>query len=220
LIKYVTKSAAKAEASPPVSVEDLVTRSFLLATGPTMPNTESLARQARDEWIAQRCQLGEPEAFAVLVREMERPLLYFAQKLLRNEDAALDVLQEVWLKAFRTIRRLEHPRMLRSWLYGVTHGLAIDRIRKNQSVERLERTYAEQTVILTEEPAFDREDAAAVHRALDTLEFKHRDVLVLCFLEDLSIAEIASIVGCPEGTVKSRIHHAKSALKAALQGAN
>ena len=53
---------------------------------------DSTARQARDEWIARRCQLGEPEAFADLVRELERPLLYFAQKLLVN-DTALDVLQ-------------------------------------------------------------------------------------------------------------------------------
>jgi len=180
----------------------------------------TMVRQARDEWIAQRCQVGEPEAFADLVREMERPLLYFALTLLGNENAALDVLQEVWLKAFRTIRRLENPRMLRPWLYGTTRGLAIDRIRKDRSDERLERAYAEQTVSATEEPAFDDEDATAVHRALDTLELKHREVLVLCFLEDMSIAEIASIVGCPEGTVKSRIHHGKRALKAALRGAN
>jgi len=181
---------------------------------------ESTARQARDEWIARRCQLGEPEAFADLVREMERPLLYFAQKLLSNEDTALDVLQEVWLKVFRTIRRLENPRMLRPWLYGTTRGLAIDRVRKDQSDERLERAYAQQTVSAADLTSFDEEDAAAVHRALDTLPVEHREVLVLCFLEEMSIAEIASILGCPEGTVKSRIHHAKRALKAALQGAN
>ena len=62
------------------------------------------------------------------MRELERPLLYFAQKLLSSEDTAFDVLQEVWLKAFRTIRRLENPRMLRPWLYEITRSLAIDRI--------------------------------------------------------------------------------------------
>src|SRR6516164_4255930 len=63
-------------------------------------------KQARDEWIALRCQRGEPEAFADLVRELERQLLYFAQKLIKDEGKALDVLQEVRLKAFRTIRWL------------------------------------------------------------------------------------------------------------------
>jgi RNA polymerase sigma-70 factor (ECF subfamily) len=184
-----------------------------------MVRMDAELQQARDEWIALRCQHGEPQAFSDLVREMERPLLYFAQKLLGNEDKALDVLQEVWLKAFRTIRRLEHPRMLRSWLYQMTRGLAIDRIRKDQSNERLEHAYAEEATGAVEEPTFNVEDTSAVHRALDTLELKHREVLVLYFLEDMTIAEIASIVGCPEGTVKSRIHHAKSALKAALRGA-
>jgi RNA polymerase sigma-70 factor, ECF subfamily len=64
------------------------------------------SRQVRDEWLALRCQHGEPEAFRELVAEMERPLLYFARKLVNDEGKAFDVLQEVWLKVFRTIRRL------------------------------------------------------------------------------------------------------------------
>ncbi len=68
-----------------------------------------------------------------------------------------------------------------------------------------------------DENSFDAEDAAAIHRALDRLDVKHCDVLVLHFLNDFSLAEIASIVGCPDGTVKSRIYHAKRALKEALK---
>jgi RNA polymerase sigma factor (sigma-70 family) len=126
------------------------------------------AKQAQDEWIALRCQHGEPEAFGDLVREMERPLLYFAQNLVNDQDKALDVLQEVWLKAFRTIRRLENPRLVRAWLYRLTRGLAIDRVRKDAAGERRERAHAEERVNSDEGPSFDEEDAAAVHRALDT----------------------------------------------------
>src|SRR6516165_6796742 len=102
------------------------------------------AKQARDEWIALRCQHGEPEAFGDLVGEMERPLLYFAQKLVNDEDKALDVLQEVWLKAFQTIRRLENPRSVRAWLYRLTRGLAIDFVRKEVADQRRERAHAEE----------------------------------------------------------------------------
>lgn len=175
-------------------------------------------RQARDEWIALRCQHGEPEAFADLVRDMERPLLYFAQKLVNDEDRAFDVLQEVWLRAFQTIRRLEKPGTVRAWLYRLTRGLAIDHVRKEVAVERREREHAEERLEAGAEPTFVEEDAAVLHRALDTLELRHREVLVLHFLEELTISEIAGVVGCPEGTVKSRIHHAKRALKAALRG--
>lgn len=175
-------------------------------------------KRARDEWIALRCQHGEPEAFGDLVREMERPLLYFAQKLVNDPDKALDVLQDVWVEAFRSIRRLEDPRLVRAWLYRLTRGLAVDRVRKDAARERRERARGEDRAGSDEEPSFDGEDAAAVHRALDGLEVRHREVLLLHFLEGMTIAEMSAAIGCPEGTVKSRIYHAKRALRAALQG--
>jgi RNA polymerase sigma-70 factor, ECF subfamily len=177
-------------------------------------------KRARDEWIALRCQNGEPQAFVDLVREMERPLLYFAQKLVNDEHKALDVLQDVWLKAFQTICRLEKPGLVRAWLYRLTRGLAIDRVRKDVAERRRVRELAEEKTETDEgaEPSFDEEDAGALHRALDTLEIQHREVLVLHFLEEMTVSEIAGVVGCPEGTVKSRIHYAKRALHAALRG--
>jgi RNA polymerase sigma-70 factor (ECF subfamily) len=177
-------------------------------------------QQTRDEWIALRCQHGEPGAFDDLVREMERPLLYFAQKLVNDEDKALDVLQEVWLTAFRTIRGLENPRSIRAWLYRLTRGLAIDHVRKEVAAGRREKLHAEGMADAGDEPSFADEDAAVVHRALDMLDIRHREILVLHFLEDMTVAEIGAVLGCPEGTVKSRIYYAKRALQAALREEN
>jgi RNA polymerase sigma-70 factor, ECF subfamily len=176
---------------------------------------DSALRQARDEWLALRCKLRAAGAFEDLVREMERPLLYYVTKLLGDEHLALDVLQEVWGAAFRGIDKLAEPRALRSWLYRVAHGIVVDRLRHESSRERAERAWAEQSHV-GEDPSFDADDAAAIHRALDAIDAKHREVLVLHFLDNLSVGEIASIVGCPEGTVKSRIHYAKRALKEVL----
>jgi DNA-directed RNA polymerase specialized sigma24 family protein len=105
--------------------------------------TNRTARQARDEWLALRCQLGEPGAFADLVREMERPLLYYVSRLLGDEDRAIGLLQEVWVRVFRTVRRLEEPRALRAWLYRIAHGLVVDRVRHEAARERAERAWAE-----------------------------------------------------------------------------
>jgi RNA polymerase sigma-70 factor (ECF subfamily) len=173
-------------------------------------------RRARDEWIALRCQLGEPAAFADLVGEMERSLLYYVTKLLGDEDAALDVLQNVWVTAFRKIRRLDEAAAVRSWLYRIAHGFAVDRLRKDRSQERVERDWADHLPQAEEQSSFDQEDAAALHRALDELDLLHREVLVLHFLEGWPVAEIASVLGCPAGTVKSRIFYAKKALKQVL----
>jgi RNA polymerase sigma-70 factor, ECF subfamily len=171
------------------------------------------------EWLALRCQCGESEAFEDLIAIMERPLLYYAMSLTGNQDSALDVLQDVWIKVVRCIRKLKDPGSLRPWLYSITHGVAVDRIRHNYSREKAEQTHLEE-FNEAEEPSFAEEDADAIHRALNQLGVKHREVVVLHFLQDLSLAEIAAVVGCSEGTVKSRIYYAKQKLKEILTGVN
>jgi len=173
--------------------------------------------RAQYEWLALRCQSGEPGAFEDLIAVMERPLLYYAASLTGSTDSALDVLQDVWLKVFRGIRKLKDTGSLRAWLYSITHGVAVDRIRRNYSREQAEKVLVED-FCEAEEPSFEGEDADAIHQALSEIGLKHREVLVLHFLEDLSLAEIAKVVGCSEGTVKSRIHYAKRAMKEILSG--
>ncbi len=175
------------------------------------------AERTRYEWLVLRCQSDEPGAFEDLIAVMERPLLYYAASLTGNPDSGLDVLQEVWIRALRSIRKLKDPGSLRSWLYSITHGIAVDRIRKNYSREQAEKVQLED-FHEADEPSFAEEDAAAIHQALSQIGIKHREVLVLRFLDDLSIAEIAKVIECSEGTVKSRIHYAKQAMKEVLSG--
>lgn len=170
----------------------------------------------RFEWLALRCQSGDPAAFADLIAVMERPLLYYATSLTGNQDSALDVLQDVWLKVVHGIRKLRDPGSLRPWLYAITHGIAVDRIRRDYKRDKAEQSQLDDALSL-EEPSFE-EDAAAIRDALSRLGVKHREVLVLHFLQDLSILEIAKVVGCSEGTVKSRIHYAKRQMKQILEG--
>jgi RNA polymerase sigma-70 factor, ECF subfamily len=172
--------------------------------------------RAQDGWIVLRCQSGDPRAFEDLVRTLERPLLYYATKLAGSQTNALDVLQETWLLAFRGIRRLKDPESLRPWLYRIAHGVAVDRIRRSVARARAEEAHLDGAVESVE-PEFSAGDSAVIHRALDELEPAHREVLVLHFLEDFSVAEIAGIVKCPEGTVKSRMFHAKRAMRALLE---
>jgi RNA polymerase sigma-70 factor (ECF subfamily) len=169
------------------------------------------------EWLALRCQSGETEAFEDLIAVMERPLLYYATSLTGNQDVALDVLQDVWLRVVRGIRKLKDPGSLKPWLYAITHGLAVDRIRRDYRRDRAEQSQLDDAFNV-DEPSFGEEDATAIRDGLSRLGVKHREVLVLHFLEDLSILEIANVVGCSEGTVKSRIHYAKRQLKQILEG--
>jgi RNA polymerase sigma-70 factor, ECF subfamily len=180
-------------------------------------NAPDRPTRLQDEWIALRCQAGEQAGFEDLVALMEQPLLYYATKLTGNAETALDVLQEVWIRVFRGIARLKDAGSLRPWLYRITHGMAVDRIRKHISRERAEELHLAGSHE-SDDLSFTEEDATAIHEALNELGPKHREVLVLYFLEDFSLQEIATIVGCSEGTVKSRIHYAKRALKQILEG--
>jgi RNA polymerase sigma factor (sigma-70 family) len=178
-------------------------------------------RKTRDAWLALRCQLGESLAFRELVAEFERPLAYFVTKMIGDQDAAWDVLQLVWIRAFRQIKRSQNPEQIRPWLYQIAHGLAVDHLRKRDSLRRIEREYAEEhPEEMDAKATLKSEEIAAVHQALDHLDLKLREVLTLYFIEDLSIAEVAGIVGIPEGTVKSRLYHARQALRERLKGMN
>jgi RNA polymerase sigma-70 factor (ECF subfamily) len=118
---------------------------------------------------------------------------------------------------FHGIRKLKEPSSLKPWLYAITHGVAVDRVRKQYKRDKADQSQLDD-VLNDDEPAFDERDATAVHDALSRLGVKHREVLVLHFLQDLSILEIANVVGCSEGTVKSRIHYAKRQMKQILEG--
>jgi len=169
------------------------------------------------EWLALRCQTGDAQAFADLIAVMARPLSYYATSLTGNQDTALDVMQDVWIKVVRGIRKLKDPGSLKPWLYAITHGVAVDRVRRDYKRDKAEQAQLDES-LGGDEPSFDAEDASGLHDALGRLGVKHREVLVLHFLQDLSISEIAHVVGCSEGTVKSRIHYAKRQMKQILEG--
>jgi RNA polymerase sigma-70 factor (ECF subfamily) len=164
-----------------------------------------------------RCQAGDESAFAELVERYSPRLRYYLRKVLASADAAEDALQDVWLDVFRSLPRLANPQALRAWLYRIARDQAFTRLRK---ASRREGPLDETAVVdptSAEENDFSPEDAARIHDALDKLREEQREVLVLRFLEEMSYEEIARVVGCQLGTVRSRIHYGKQALKRALQ---
>src|SRR5947209_13759934 len=91
------------------------------------PRTDKQA--IRWELLAIRCRRGDADAFAELVREWERPLVYYIRRLLGDGGAEWDVLQEVWLRAFRGIGSLREPRSLSVWLYRIAHHVVMRHLR-------------------------------------------------------------------------------------------
>ena len=165
-----------------------------------------------------RCQTGDDDAYRELVDRFGRRLQYYLRKLLARADRADDLAQEVWIDVLRQLPNLQDAGAFTAWLYRIAHGKAVLDARRNG---RLPPTTPEVDGLVeraeqVEEP-FSPDDAARIHAALDRLDQVQREVLVLRFLEDLSYEEISQIVGCPVGTVRSRLHYAKSQLRRLLE---
>ncbi|MHC4713527.1 MAG: RNA polymerase sigma factor [Planctomycetota bacterium] len=163
-----------------------------------------------------RLQAGDESAFEEIYEHYCNPVRYYLRRLLDSRESAEDVGQEVWMKVLSGIRKLRQPCAFRAWLFRIARNEAFRLLRRrrdtsldDESTDAMPSEEADET--------FTPEDGARLHAALGNLKTAHREVLVLRFLEEMSYEEIASVVGCPPGTVRSRIYYGKRALRAILE---
>ena len=163
-------------------------------------------------------QRGDAGAFDDLVRRHDRVVLGFARRLLRNPADAQEAAQEVFLKLFRNLDRLDSTRSLRPWLYRVTvnvchdFGRKLRRLADHHSLDAAEAAGELPRASRTDDPgnrAEAREEARMVLDALATLGPTERNALVLRDLEGLSTPEVAEILGSSAGTIRSQICRAR-----------
>jgi RNA polymerase sigma-70 factor, ECF subfamily len=165
-----------------------------------------------------RAQQGDRESFSRLIDMYDRRLLYFVRRILGETDGSLDILQAVWLIVHKRLRKLKSLDAFRVWLYRIAHDQAVTELRKRSKrpvlVEEFE-TIPEVDSARVDEARF--ENAEIVHLAMQGLSVDHCRVLTLRFLEDMTIEEIAKVISCRPGTVKSRLHYAKDALRRRIE---
>jgi RNA polymerase sigma-70 factor (ECF subfamily) len=168
-----------------------------------------------EQLLVIRCQTGDDEAFTELVARYEPRLRYYLRKMGDRPEDVEDRLQDIWFDVVRGVGRLSDARAFPAWLYRIARArTALARRRSRPATVSLADSEVGDE---SNGDEFTEEDAAQVHAALDDLAPEHREVLVLRFLEGMSYEEIAQVVGDPLGTVKSRIHYAKRALRAVLE---
>ena len=141
-----------------------------------------------------------------------------ALSVLRNTAEAEDVAQEAMLRAYRNFHRLRERESFRAWLVRTSWRLALDRIRSAGRRERREQAaFDDRRESGAEDAAASRELERHVGAAMDALPEKLRIVMVLAAIEGYNTREVASLLGLPEGTVKSRLHLARKQLAESLQ---
>jgi RNA polymerase sigma-70 factor (ECF subfamily) len=163
---------------------------------------------------------GEPTAWDTLFRRYQLPLYVYVFELVRDEQASLDIVQETFINAVRHIGSLRDDGKFGSWLFGITHQKCIQRWRKQGREAAALDELAAAPGEFKDDPAellIREEQEAAFMKLLSRLPVAQRSVLVLHFVEDFPLEEIARIMGTVLGTVKSRLHYAKQALKKLLE---
>jgi RNA polymerase sigma-70 factor (ECF subfamily) len=177
-----------------------------------MDTSERLPSRALDEYLVVECQLGNTEAFRALVRRWHGAFVRRAQSFTKDAEAARDVAQESWIGIIGGLRRLRDPARFRPWAMTIVANKARDWVRREQSRRGTAALAGE------DQPGDTAADSARdrVRDGLATLEPGQRHILRRHYLESCSVAEIASELGIPEGTVKSRLSTARNQLKLRL----
>jgi RNA polymerase sigma-70 factor (ECF subfamily) len=168
----------------------------------------------------QQARAGEPEAWNALFRRYQLPLYVYVFELARDEQSSLDIVQETFIAAARHIGSLRDDEKFGGWLFGIAHQKFLQSCRKQNRAAALRDELAAAPPDLDDAPddlLIRQEQEAQFMSLLNQLPPPQRSVLLLHFIEDFSLEQIAEITGAPTGTVKSRLHYAKRALRQILE---
>ncbi len=177
--------------------------------------------------IVERCRRQDFEAFGKLVDAYQNRVFGFVRRMVTNAEEASDITQDVFVRAFQSFSRFDGRCSVRTWLFRIAYNLCVDRARKNNrspnEVSLDGSSDIDETYDVADERwqpdqlAIDAELAAAIEVAVSTMSEKLRSVLLLHDKEDMPYEEIAQMVGCPVGTVKSRLFLARAHLQQHLR---
>lgn len=174
----------------------------------------------REQLPVAEAREGSVEAWELLFRRYRLPLYVYVFELVRDEQTSLDLVQEAFINAFRHLSTLRDDEKFGSWLFGIAHQQCIQQWRR-QSRESELRDELASTAATGDEAPFDllirEEQEAEFMKLLAALPLPQRSALLLHFVEGFSLEEIARITDTQVGTVKSRLHYAKRALRKLLE---
>ena len=178
-----------------------------------------ILRAVEDADLIRQAARGAVEAYNLLVSRWEKRVYNYLLRLTSNREDALDLTQEVFLKAYQNLRKLDDPERFAPWLYRIAHNEAYSMFRKRRPESAAEEVPTEATetgISVAGSSVFPIELSLAVTSALERLSSDQREAVVLKIYQGFKFEEMAEILQCPVSTVKSRLYTALELLKAEL----
>lgn len=189
--------------------------------------SERVSTASEDEPLVKAAQRGDMEAYEQLVAKHRDKIYARAYSMMRNEEDAIDLSQEAWVKGWQRLVQFQGDSGFATWMTRIVINLCLDQLRKHkrhrtESIELMDEESGgveRQMPVVTVNPTERLERAELrqrIDKALSQLSETHRTALVLCEFEELEYKEIARAMNCSIGTVMSRLFYARRKLAALL----
>ncbi len=166
-------------------------------------------REVSERELLVAVQKGDKETYGAIVKRYMHSAYYIALGFVHNQQDALDVSQDAFIKAFRKIKMFDTSKPFFPWFYRLLRNLCIDQLKRKH---RMRAIPLEDVHVLAEEKE-DRELKETLWKGIEKLSFEQREIVILRYFRQFSYAEIAELVGKPIGTVMSSLFYAKKKLR-------
>lgn len=171
---------------------------------------------------------GDQQAFAEIVELYKDKIYHLAYRMLNNRHEAEDVVQETFLRVFKSLDRYDPNQKFSTWIYRIATNLCIDRLRKRKPTYSLDADMNDQEGLdgYSSIPSDDRtpeselmisETKKLIYDAIESLPAKYKSVMILRYLQDLSLQEISDVLDMPVTTIKTRVHRGREFLRKKLE---
>ena len=181
-----------------------------------------------DTRLAKLARKGDQRAFAEIVELYKDKLYHLGYRMTGNRQEAEDVVQETFLRVFNNLDRYDENQKFSTWIYRIATNLCIDRLRKRKNVYSLDAESGDHEGLdgYSMLPSDDRtpeselmlsETQRVIHEAMETLPPKYKSVMVLRYMQDLSLQEISDVLDMPVTTVKTRVHRGREFMRKKLE---
>ena len=177
------------------------------------------AASQRESWWVLQAQSGNREALNELFRSVQDPLFRYIVSLVRDQNLAEDILQEVFIRIYRKLRWLREPEAFRAWTYQIASREAFRYLNRERRWSDQIRDEATLEAVPSEEheSEFPRELIQTLPQLIENLSPASRAVVLLFYLHEMSLVETAAVLEIPVGTVKSRLAYGLESLRRSLR---
>lgn len=174
-----------------------------------MIDTEKLS----DEEIVKKIQSSDQELYAIIIERYQNKLLRYANSLIKDENKAVDAVQESFIKAFVNLRSFDKGKKFSSWIYRIVHNEIINSVKKHQKEILLPENFDQASEEDIQKEFEQKETSEVVEKCLKEMPIIYSEPLALYYIDDKSYEEISDILRLPMGTVATRISRAKKLMK-------